>query len=115
MTETTASSHILVITSSNGNITAKKIANELVESGAAACVQVLPKVYSVFRWKNQVDHEEEHLLLIKTIAGKYAAVEKTIKMHHPYEVPEIVSLPIIGGSSEYLDWLSQMVSASNAK
>ncbi len=99
--------YLLVMTTTPGSITAKKVANELVESGVAACVQVLPQAYSVFRWKGRIEHEDEHILLIKTSAASYQAVEEAIKVHHPYEVPEIVALPITGGLPDYLKWLDQ--------
>lgn len=105
----TNNNYLLVMTTTPGSITAKKVANELVESGVAACVQVMPQAYSVFRWKGRIEHEEEHILLIKTSAASYQAVEATIKTHHPYEVPEIVALPITGGMPEYLKWLDQTV------
>ncbi len=103
----TNSDYLLVMTTTPGSITAKKVANELVEKNVAACVQVLPQAYSVFRWKGRIEHEEEHLLIIKTSAASYQAVEDTIKTQHPYEVPEIIALPITGGLPEYLAWLDQ--------
>jgi periplasmic divalent cation tolerance protein len=99
--------YILVLTTSPGSITAKKLANELVETNAAACVNILPKVHSVFRWKNSIEHEDEYLLLIKTVATNYKAVEDVIKAYHPYELPEIISLPVDGGLPQYLAWLDQ--------
>lgn len=105
MTDSTG--YILVLTTSPGSITAKKLANELVETSAAACVNILPKVHSVFRWKNTIEQEEEYLLFIKTSARKYEAVEQVIKAYHPYELPEIISLPIEGGLPQYLAWLDQ--------
>lgn len=103
--------YILVMTTAPGSITAKKIANELVDKGVAACVQVLPQMYSVFRWKGRVEHEDEHLLLIKTASACYQTVEDIITGQHPYEVPEIVSLPITGGLPDYLVWLEQTAGA----
>lgn len=105
MTDT--AQYILVLTTSPGSITAKKLANELVETGAAACVNILPKVHSVFRWKNTIEQEDEYLLFIKTAAAKYEAVEQVIRAYHPYELPEIISLPITGGLPQYLAWLEQ--------
>lgn len=105
------SKYLLVITTTPGSITAKKVANELVEKGVASCVQVLPQAFSVFRWKGRIEHEEEHVLMIKTSAACYQAVEDTIKAHHPYEVPEIVALPITGGLPDYLDWIGQTANA----
>lgn len=105
------SEYLLVLTTTPGSITAKKVANELVEKGVASCVQVLPQAFSVFRWKGRIEHEEEHVLMIKTAATCYQAVEDIIKAHHPYEVPEIVALPITGGLPAYLDWIGQTANA----
>jgi len=103
--------YLLVMTTTPGSITAKKIANELVEKGVASCVQVFPEIYSVFCWKGRIEHEEEHMLMIKTSGACYQAVEDTIRAHHPYEVPEIVALPITGGLPDYLSWISQTARA----
>lgn len=103
--------YLLVMTTTPGSITAKKVANELVEKGVASCVQVLPQAFSVFRWKGRIEHEEEHVLMIKTAAACYQAVEDTIRAHHPYEVPEIVALPITGGLPDYLNWIGQTAKA----
>lgn len=101
------SDYLMVMTTTPGSITAKKVANELVEKGVASCVQVLPQAYSVFRWKGRIEHEEEHVLMIKTSRACYQAVEDIIKSQHPYEVPEIVAVPIVAGLPEYLAWIGQ--------
>jgi len=113
MTEanSTNNEYLLVMTTTPGSITAKKVANELVEKGVASCVQVLPQAYSVFCWKGRIEHEEEHVLIIKTSAACYQAVEDIIRAQHPYEVPEIVALPITGGLPEYLSWIGQTAQA----
>lgn len=105
------SDHLLVMTTTAGSITAKKIANELVEKRMASCVQILPSIHSVFRWKGRIEHQEEHLILIKTARTCYSSVESIIKGLHPYEVPEIIALPIVGGLPEYLAWISQTADA----
>ena len=97
--------HILVLTSCPGTITAKKIANTLVMERLAACVQIIPGVQSYFHWVGKVDNKEEVLLLIKATSGGYKALEKKIKALHPYELPEIISVPISGGFDKYLDWI----------
>jgi len=97
--------HLLVLNTCPGSITAKKIANELVADQLAACVQVIPGVQSFFRWVGRVENSEEHLLLIKTTAERYPDVENRIRALHPYELPEIVAVPLSGGLEGYLAWI----------
>ncbi len=96
---------LLVLTTCPGSITAKKIANELVSNNLAACVQIISGVQSYFRWVGKVDNKEEVLLIIKTTADRYQAMEDRIVALHPYELPEIVTLPISGGLAGYLSWI----------
>ena len=97
--------HLMVLTSCPGTITAKKVANDVVIGKLGACVQIIPGVSSFFRWGNRVDTSEELLLIIKTTADVYPELEKRIKAIHPYEVPEIVAIPITHGLDEYLSWI----------
>lgn len=84
---------------------AHELAGALVESRLAACVNILPGVTSVYGWEDRVESAEEHLLLIKTVAEQYESLETFIEQRHPYEVPEIIAVPIERGSKRYLDWL----------
>lgn len=86
---------------------AQSIAHALVAEGLAACVNVLPRLTSVYRWEGEVTSGEELLLIIKTRQERYAALEARVKELHPYTVPEIIALPIQHGSKDYLDWLIQ--------
>lgn len=99
------SKHLLVLTTCPGSITAKKIANDLVAEKLAACVQVIPGIQSFFRWVGKVDNSEEILLIIKTTRDRYQALEDRITSLHPYELPEIITLPINGGLAGYLAWI----------
>ena len=99
------SKHLLVLTTCPETITAKKIANDLVVEKLAACVQVIPGVLSFFLWVGKVDHSEEVLLLIKTTSERYPQLEKRIISLHPYDLPEIITLPINGGLEGYLAWI----------
>jgi len=99
------SKHLLVLTTCPGSITAKKIANDLVAEKLAACVQVIPGIQSFFRWVGKVDNSEEILLIIKTTSDRYQALEDRVISMHPYELPEIVTLPINGGLAGYLAWI----------
>jgi periplasmic divalent cation tolerance protein len=84
---------------------ARKIADLLVNERKAACVNILPRVDSLFHWKGRIDSARESLLLVKTKASLLSDVISLVKQAHSYDVPEIIALPIIGGSQEYLDWL----------
>ncbi|MBS1186722.1 MAG: cation tolerance protein CutA [Burkholderiaceae bacterium] len=87
--------------------TAQKIAQALVGRQLAACVNILPGVQSVYRWQGKVEQAQEISLLIKTRRACYAAVEAVVGELHPYEVPEIIALPINAGLPKYLEWLAQ--------
>lgn len=86
---------------------AARLAGLLVERGLAACVNIQAGVNSVYRWQGKTEQASEHLLLIKTSAARYDEVETCIKAHHPYELPEIVAVPIVAGSKEYLSWVGE--------
>jgi len=104
--------YIQVVTTLDSREKAKEIANLLVERRLAACVQVIGPVFSLYRWKGEVENAEEWLCAVKTEEGLYERVEKAIKDAHPYEVPEIVCFSITGGSSEYLSWISHETGGS---
>ncbi len=85
---------------------ARQIGTALVEMQLAACVNVLPAVHSIYRWKGKVESSDEVMLLIKTTQANLRAVEAELKAMHPYDVPEFIALSIESGSSAYLAWLS---------
>ena len=84
---------------------ARRLADGLLEQHLAACVQTLA-IQSAYRWKGEIQREPEQLLLIKTRAALWPEVEAHLRAHHPYEVPEIVRVPIAAGSPDYLRWLA---------
>jgi periplasmic divalent cation tolerance protein len=88
---------------------ADRIARALVERGLAACVNVLPEVVSTYRWKGKVQQERERLLVIKTTAARFEALREALVELHPYELPEVVALPIVAGHAPYLAWLDGSV------
>jgi len=105
---------IVVLCSCPDEPTARHIARELVAERLAACVQRVPGVQSVYRWEGVVRDEPEVLLAIKTTGSCYQALEMRLKALHPYDVPEIIALPVVAGSSSYLSWiLSESVAASH--
>ena len=85
--------------------TANILATLLVEAGAAACVTIMPAGESIYRWKGVTERASEFPLMIKTTKAKYPAVESLIRENHPYEVPEIIALPVSAGLPAYLDWV----------
>ena len=92
---------------------AERIARALVERRLAACVNVVPGATSIYRWKGEVCRDEEHLLVIKTRADRLEALREALVGLHPYEVPELVALPIAAGHAPYLAWLDESVSPSS--
>lgn len=88
---------------------AEAIAKRLVGESLAACVNIVPGLRSVFLWEGTVDTEDELLLIIKTEASRYPALEQAIIDAHPYELPEIVCVPIVAGLSGYLAWIHDAV------
>lgn len=97
---------ILVINNCPDTATADKIARELVERRLAACVNIMPACRSLYQWQGAVESAEEIPLLIKTTAALYPALQAAIQALHPYEVPEIIALPIAHGLPAYLDWVA---------
>lgn len=93
---------------------ARRIANGLVESGVAACVNTLPGVTSTYLWKGAVETERESLLLIKTTQARFTELEKKVLELHPYELPEIIGVPVTLGHSPYLDWIDKCVSGPSS-
>jgi len=88
---------------------AGKIAMQLVERKLAACVQIVEPITSVYRWQGKIESEREILLLIKSTQDLIPDIAELLDEIHPYEVPELVATPIIGGSTSYLSWLEDSV------
>jgi periplasmic divalent cation tolerance protein len=101
---------IVVMTTVSSEEEGMKLAKCLVEESIAACVQVLPRMTSVYRWKGELQEDGEHLLLIKTAVEKFAAVEEYLKANHSYDEPEIVALPASYVSDGYLKWVTESLS-----
>lgn len=97
---------LLVLTNLPDREAALKLANALIVEKAAACVNVLGACTSVYRWEGKVENAEEIPLLIKTTAARYAALEALIRRLHPYELPEIIAVPVARGLPCYLQWVA---------
>jgi periplasmic divalent cation tolerance protein len=100
---------VVVLTAASGE-EAARLAEMLVGARLAACVQILPEMESVYRWQGEVRREAEVLLLAKTTAGRFPALEREVRALHSYETPEIIALPITAASAPYLEWLVRHVS-----
>ena len=96
---------IAVLTTTPSSEVADRIGTALVEEGLAACANVLPGVSSVFRWKGEVSHESEVLVILKTTAAALGALQRRLVELHPYEVPELIALDVVAGHGPYLDWV----------
>ena len=98
--------YIQVLTTVGNKADAEKIARTLVEEKLAACVQILGPLTSYFHWQGKLDTAGEYLCLVKSRNDLFTELEKAIKDLHPYEVPEILALPVVKGGKEYLDWMA---------
>ena len=98
---------LLVLCTAPDRKTALAIAERVVDRAAAACVNITAPVTSVFRWEEKLETADEHLLLIKTTQVKYRQLEELIRTVHPYELPEIIAVPVEQGLNEYLNWVEQ--------
>jgi len=98
---------LLVLTNLPDRPAAEKLAQTLVGEGLAACVNILAPCRSVYRWNGVVQSEEEIPVLAKTTSERYAALEAAIRSNHPYELPEIVAVPVERGLAAYLAWVAE--------
>lgn len=98
---------LLVLTTLPDRDTAVKLAQRLVQSRLAACVNILSGCTSVYRWKGTIEQADEIPVLIKTRAARYDELEAAIRGLHPYEVPEVIAVPLARGLSDYLEWVAE--------
>ena len=97
---------LLVLTNVPERAVAERLAGMLVEKRLAACVNILAPCRSVYRWKGAVQHDEEHPMLMKTTVERYPALEQALRAAHPYELPEIIAMPVERGLPAYLQWVA---------
>lgn len=100
------SRHLVLLSTCPSMDVARTIAAALVDAGAAACVNIVPGVTSIYSWQGKTHEDAELLLVIKTTADNYGRAEGIITDLHPYELPEVVAVPIVGGLNGYLEWIS---------
>jgi periplasmic divalent cation tolerance protein len=96
---------LIVITSVSSEDIAIQMAQELLETYNAACINILPKVHSIYRWKGRITDDFESILIIKTRSDRFADVKKVIEATSGYELPEILAIPVKKGSKEFLEWI----------
>ncbi|HEX8472841.1 MAG TPA: divalent-cation tolerance protein CutA [Pyrinomonadaceae bacterium] len=111
MAETSVDAAIVVMMTAGSREEAARLAEMLVGARLAACVQIMPEMESVYRWKGTIMREPETLLLAKTTASCFAELEREVRALHTYETPEIIAIPITEISSPYFDWLTASVAA----
>src|SRR5437762_9045326 len=99
-------STLLVLTNLPDRAAAERLADMLLAKNLAACVNILAPCRSVYRWKGALQHDEEHPMLIKTSAERYEALEAALRAGHPYELPEIIAVPVERGLPAYLAWVA---------
>lgn len=103
---------LLVLTNLPDRAIAERLAEALIAKRLAACVNILAPCRSVYRWQGAVQHDEEHPMLIKSTEARFAELEAEIRALHPYELPEIVAVPIERGLAGYLAWVAEETSST---
>lgn len=101
--------YVQIVTTTDKEEDAQRIARALVQRRQAACVQIVGPVTSVYRWEGKIETAREWQCVAKSRRQLYPAVEATIRQLHPYQVPEILALPVVAGSAAYLAWLDAEV------
>jgi len=99
--------HQIILCTCPNKKTAEDLASLLIKQKLAACINIIPGITSVYEWQGKIETSQEHLMLIKSHTNKYEAIESTIKTIHPYELPEIIAVPIERGHPDYLQWINK--------
>jgi periplasmic divalent cation tolerance protein len=104
---------LLILCTAPDRGTAERLAGMLVEKKLAACVNLSAPTTSIYRWQGVTEHSEEILLLIKTTKERYHSCEEALRANHPYELPEIIAVPVEQGLDEYINWVERCTNQSN--
>ena len=96
---------IVALTTVKDVETAKVLAHQIVSAGVVACCNIVPHIFSVYRWNNELCEDQECLLIMKTVKKRVDELDDWIHKHHPYEVPELITLPVTNCLKEYLSWV----------
>ncbi|XP_050311341.1 protein CutA homolog [Anthonomus grandis grandis] len=103
------SQHSAVYVTAPTEEVAKKIAHGLVKEKLAACANIIPKITSIYEWENKINEDSEVLMMIKTRASALDELTKYVKENHPYQVCEVIAVPIVHGNEAYLKWIDEVV------
>ena len=103
----TENSNLVVFVSTESIDEARSIAHRVIEERLAACASIVERVQSIYRWEEKIRSEAESLIIFKTTDARFSELQTRIKSLHSYSVPEIIALPIVAGSKEYLAWLGK--------
>jgi periplasmic divalent cation tolerance protein len=107
MSSETSSNALVVLCTCPDLALAEQLAGGLVEAGLAACVNILPQIRSIYRWDGKLQNDLEVLLIVKTTGAAYPGLERWLLENHPYDVPEVLALPVTAGADAYLSWLTE--------
>lgn len=100
-------SHLIIMTTMPDITSAQRLADQVTAQSLAACVNILPEMRSIYYWEGKRRQDTEHQLMIKTRENRYMDIEKLIQDLHPYELPEIIALPVQHGLPDYLAWVTK--------
>ena len=108
---TTKTKEMLLVMSTIADIDkGKLLAHQIVDQQLAACCNIIPGITSVYRWKGELCEDQECLLVMKTVKPRYKQLQEFIREHHPYDLPEIIALPVTESTEEYLSWVTKETS-----
>ena len=102
---------LLVLTTLSSPEDARRLVRTLVDERVVACGTIVPGATSIYRWQGDVQHASEVVVLLKTMASRWAALRDAVQQHHPYEVPELIALPVSAGLDAYVAWVREEVTS----